>query len=66
MSVHLFADDVQMETSILLQHVHSAILCVETCISDVKNWLIVNKLQLNNEKTECLLIRPNKYRQNLS
>ena len=46
--VHLFADDIQIETSILPQHVHSAISSVETCISDVKYWMIENKLQLND------------------
>ena len=60
LSVHLFVDDIQIETSILPQHVHSAISTVETCISDVKYWKIENKLQLNDEKTECLPIRPNK------
>ena len=58
--VHLFADDIQIETSILPQHVHSAISSVETCISDVKHGIIENKLQLNDEKTEYLLIRPSK------
>ena len=65
-SVHLFADDIQIETSILPQHVHSTISSVEICISDVKYWTIENKLQLNDEKTECLLIRPNKCTQNLN
>ena len=60
LSVHLFADDIQIETSILSQHVHSAISSVEICISDIKYWMIENKLQLNDVKTECLLIRPNK------
>ena len=60
LSVHLFADDIQIETSNHPIHVHSAISSVETCISDVKYWMIENKLQLNDEKTECLLIRPNK------
>ena len=46
LSVHLFADDIQIETSFLPQNVHSAISSVETCISDVKNWMIENKLQL--------------------
>ena len=41
------------------QHVHSAISSVEICISDVKYWMIENKLQLNDEKMECLLILPN-------
>ena len=52
-SVHMFADDIQIKTSILHQHVHSTILSVEICISDVKYWMIENKLQLNDEKTEC-------------
>ena len=66
LSIHFFADYIQFETPILSQHVHSAISSVEICISDVKYWMIENKLQLNNEKTECLLIRPNKSTQNLN
>ena len=66
LSVHLFADDIQIKAFILPQHVHSAISSVEICISDVKYWMIENKLQLNNEKTECLLIRPNKCTVNLN
>ena len=62
----MFADDIQIKTSILPQHVHSAISSVETCISDVKYWMIEKTLQLNDEKTECLLKRPNKYAQNLN
>ena len=57
LSVHLSADDIQIKTSILPKHVHSA-------ISDVKYWMIENKLQLNDEKTEFLLIHPNKCTQN--
>ena len=66
LSVHLFADDIQIETSILPQHVHSTISSVEIYISDVKYWMIENKLQLNDVKTECLLLRPNKRTQNLN
>ena len=66
LSVHLFADDIQIKTSNHPQHVHSAISSVEICISDVKYWMIENRLQSNNEKTECLLIRPNKCTQNLN
>ena len=64
--VHLFADDIQFEASILPQYIHSAISSVETCISDFKNWMIENKLQLSDEKTECLQIRPNKCTHNLN
>ena len=66
LSVHLFADDIQIKTSNHPQHVHSAISPVETCISDVKYWMIENKLLLNDEKTECFLIRPNKCTQNIN
>ena len=62
----MFADDIQIETSILPQHVHSTISSVEICISNVKYWMIENKLQLNDEKTKCILIRPNKCAQNLN
>ena len=55
-----------LKTSILPQHVHSAISAVETCISDVRNWMIENKLQLNDENTECLFIRPYKCTQDLN
>ena len=36
LSVHLFADDIQIKTSIHPQHLHGTISSVETCISYVK------------------------------
>ena len=50
LSVHLLADDIQIETSNHPQHVHCDISSVETSISDGKYWMIENKLQLNDEK----------------
>ena len=50
LTVHLFADDIQVETSILPQHVHCAISSVEICMSDVIYWMIENKLLLNDAK----------------
>ena len=44
LSVHVFADDIQFENSILPQHVHSAISSVKTLISDVIYWMIENRL----------------------
>ena len=58
LNAHLFADDIQIETSIIHQHVPSAIFSVEICIADVKYWMIENKLHLNDEKKQCLFIRP--------
>ena len=31
---------------------------MQSCVADVKVWMTQNKLQLNNEKTEALLIDP--------
>ena len=62
----MFADDVQIETSIHPQHINSAIFCVEICIFDVIYWMNENKLQLNDEKTKCLLIRQNKCSENFN
>ena len=39
---------------------------METCISHVKNLMIENKLQTNDQKTECRHIRPNKFTQNFN
>ena len=50
LSVHLFVDDIQIETSTLPKNAHSAISSVETCISDVKYWMIENMLQRKDEK----------------
>ena len=55
LSVHLIANNIQIETSILPQHVHSAISSVEICISDVKYWMVENKLQFNDEKRNVFL-----------
>ena len=54
LSVHLLADDIQIENSILSKHVHSAISSVEICISDVKYRMVEYKLQLNDEKRNVL------------
>ena len=56
LSVRLFADDIKVETSNHPQHVHSAVSSVKTCISDVKYWMIENKLQLNDEKTDVVVV----------
>ena len=31
-------------------------LCVEKCVSNVKTWMTSNKLQMNEDKTEVLLV----------
>ena len=56
LSRHSFSDDNQLYKSgnitQLLEIIHSA----QSCISDVKAWMTNNQLQLNNDKTEMILI----------
>ena len=52
----LYADDTQVYKSFDLDDCLSSILCVEKCVPDVKTWMTPNKLQMNEEKTEVLLV----------
>ena len=35
----------------------SAITTMESCIADIGQWMHSDKLKMNSDKTECLLIR---------
>ena len=52
----MYADDTQLYKSVPPSDIVSLVHKFEACISEVKTWMISNKLQLNNDKTECLLI----------
>ena len=39
-----------------LATLHSFLKLTQSCISDVKSWMTNNQLQLNNDKTEMILI----------
>ena len=58
-SVHCYADDSQLYLSFNPSCAVSqdeAIRSMETCISDVKQWMIADKLMLNDDKTEFIVI----------
>ena len=52
----LCVDDTQVYKSFDLDDCLSSTLCVEKCVSDVKTWMTDNKLQMNADKTEVLLV----------
>ena len=52
----LNADDTQVYKLFDLDDCLPSILCVEKCVPDVKAWMTSNKLQMNEDKTEVLLI----------
>ena len=52
----LYADDTQVYKSFDLHDCLSSILCIEKCVSDVETWMTSNKLQMNEDKTDVLLV----------
>ena len=58
-SAHGYADDTQLYLSFRPNDRSSqdqAIASVEACISDVRAWLIYNRLLINDSKTEFLVV----------
>ena len=53
---HKFADDTQLHQSSTPSDFHSLIVDVELCVDSVGRWLAGNRLKLNNDKTEALLV----------
>ena len=55
-SHQLYADDTQLYSSSSPSEISATIHNIEKCICDVKSWMICNKLQMNHDKTEAILI----------
>ena len=66
MSSQSFADDTQIYKSCTPDQLTCTITKVEDCVLDVKGWMTANKLKLNDDKTEALLIRKPKEKIDLS
>ena len=59
--VHLYADDTQLYTSFNPSDPHSEVSArtrMEACIGDMKLWMTHNKLKLNDNKSEFMIIVP--------
>ena len=56
LSRHSFSDDNQLNKSGNITQLPEIIHSTQSCISDVKAWMTNNQLQLNNDKTEMILI----------
>ena len=50
----MYADDTQLY--IPIGNDNSNIYCLEKCITDIKNWMTTNKLKLNGEKPEIMIL----------
>ena len=58
-NVHYFADDTQLYLSFKSDdksNLDEAISAMNRCISDLRNWMIRDRLMINDDKTELILI----------
>ena len=58
-SVHAYADDPELYLSFCANSIDdqtAALAAMEHCISDIRSWMHHDKLKLNDENTEFLLI----------
>ena len=59
LTYHRYADDTQLYVSFKLGSddlLSSAKSSIEICVEEINNWMILNGLELNEEKTELLLL----------
>ena len=58
-SIHIYADDTQLYTSFNVNDPNDLMVALqrmEKCVSDIALWMQLNKLKLNEDKTEFVLI----------
>ena len=55
-----FADDTQLLQSCPPDQIHATVLTIQMSISDMKTWTAQNKLKLNDDKAEALLVKSNR------
>ena len=53
---HIYADDTQIYCSFEIDSLDEVLNSISDCISDIRSWMITNKLKINDDKTEFLLI----------
>ena len=63
MQQHLNADDTQIYLAI--KDVTDAISSIQSCTTQIKDWMTVNKLRMNDSKTEVMLLGPKVQRNRL-
>ena len=56
LSHHSFSDDNQLYITGPASEISSLVSSTQSCISQLKSWMTVNKLKLNEDKTEMILI----------
>jgi len=57
MHYHLYADDSQIYKFSYFNQISNVVTSTEMCVAKVKKWMTVNKLKLNDDKTETILFK---------
>ena len=63
---HVYADDIPLYISFKCKQPLEAISKVNSCLSDIRPWMITNKLKINVSKTEFIVFRSPQLRCELS
>ena len=63
---HLYADDSQLYVSLSASDSPASVKKLQSCLASIQNWMQSNKLKLNPDKTEFLLIGHKQQRQKIS
>ena len=54
---HIYADDTQVYCSTNFEDPQNDLKQISECIGDIRTWMIQNKLKINDDKTEFMLIK---------
>ena len=63
---HVYADDTQIYVSFKCDDPSQALGKMNACISDIRRWMILNKLKINDAKTEFIVFRSPMLKHDLS
>ena len=63
---HVYADDTQLYISFKCKQPLESISKINSCVSDIRRWMITNKLKINDSKTEFIVFRSPQLRCDLS
>jgi len=63
---HFYADDTQLYIPLTPTNYTTALPTLQKCLTDVQNWMAANKLKLNPDKTEFILLGTKSQREKLA
>ena len=63
---HSYVDDSQLEKSAPPPQIPDLFLYMQKCIDDIESWMTLNKLKLNDDKTEAMIVSSGRKSRSLS